>query len=264
MAFLGGVILITQRISEPQLRDAITHELGAPRNDASMYAKQLSASLSHALAKWRGDVDGSRSHPAVKQVGEIGRLQAGSIYKARHAKAPTGTPLNAKILRPHLGDPISVAPSPGGAAAPRGNLPAETGDKKKNNEKFEIFTVDYDRAPLIGQSGATTAECKLAPGPDGMCAAKVHGDDEETEVEVEELEVPAVKKAKPAAAVAPERKYTAMWCKRDWCSAVRENFGNERQACSIGKKSDRYSKEEKMKAAEGLAKLLHENKSKLL
>ncbi|CAK0904609.1 unnamed protein product [Prorocentrum cordatum] len=355
MAFLGGAIQIAQRISEPQLRDAIAHKLGAPRDGASMYARQPSAALSHALAKWRGAADGSRLHPAVKQVGEIGRLQAGSyrkaqarapsrsrspsrarppstpasgsamgpgsIYKAYHAKAPTGTPLNARISRPHLSDPISIASSPGGAAAPRKNPPAEAGDKKKNNDKFEIFTVDYDRAPLIGQSGATTAEYKLAPGPDGMCTAKVHGDDKETEVpnamcetrskwktkgtggplkrpaaaakkpagargekeraategddggggqpepdevEVEELEALAVKKAKPAAAAAPERKCAAMRCERGGCSAARDNFGNERQACSIGKKSDRYSKGEKMKAAEELAKLLHENKSKLL
>eukprot|EP00959_Pyramimonas_sp_CCMP1952_P013966 295306-Pyramimonas_sp.AAC.1 len=67
MALLGGAIQITQRISEPQLRDTITHKLGAPRDDASMYARQLSAALSHALAKWRGAVDGSRLHPAVKQ-----------------------------------------------------------------------------------------------------------------------------------------------------------------------------------------------------
>ncbi|CAK0880062.1 unnamed protein product, partial [Prorocentrum cordatum] len=137
MAFLGGAIQIAQWISEPQLRDAIAHELGTPR---------------------------------------------GSIHKAHRVKAPTGIPLNAKILRPHLSDPISVASSPGGAAAPRGDLSAETGGKKKNNEKFEIFIVDYDRMPLIGQSGATTAECKLAPGPDGARTAKVHGDDKETEV----------------------------------------------------------------------------------
>eukprot|EP00959_Pyramimonas_sp_CCMP1952_P129791 2714270-Pyramimonas_sp.AAC.1 len=50
MAFLGGVIQIAQRISEPQLRDAIAHKLGTPRDDASMYARQLSAALSHVLA----------------------------------------------------------------------------------------------------------------------------------------------------------------------------------------------------------------------
>ncbi|CAK0899827.1 unnamed protein product, partial [Prorocentrum cordatum] len=180
MAFLGGVIQITQRISEPQLRDAIAHKLGTPRDDAGMYARQLPAALSRVLAEWRGAVDGPRVHPAVRQVGEIGRLQAGCIYNARHAKAPRGIPLNAKILGPHLSDPIDIASSPGGAAAPR-KPPAETGDKRMKSDKFEIFTVDYDRMLVIGQIGATTAEYKLAPGPDGMCAAEVHGDDKETE-----------------------------------------------------------------------------------
>ena len=55
-----------------------------------------------------------------------------------------------------------------------------------------------------------------------------------------------------------------MWYKRDGCSAVRENFGNKHQACSIGKKSDHYTKAKKVKAAEKLVKLIHEKKSKLL
>ncbi|CAK0845217.1 unnamed protein product, partial [Prorocentrum cordatum] len=197
--------------------DALIHKLGTPRDDASMHARQIPAALSHALAKWRGAVDGSRLHPAAKRIGDTGRLQAGnyketkarapsgsrppsrargpstpgsasgpamspgSIYKAHNAKAPTGTPLNTKISRPHLSDPISITPSPGGAAAPEENPPAETGDNKKKNKKLEIFTVDYDRTLLIGQSGATTAERKLAPWPDGTRTANVHGDDEETE-----------------------------------------------------------------------------------
>ena len=177
MAFLGGVIQITQRISEPQLRDALIKKLGTPKDDASMYARQISAALSNILYKWRGAVDGSRLHPAVRQIGDIGRLQAGktkrapsrsrspsrtrvastpgsasgsamspgSIYKAYNVKAPTGIPLSmgAKTLRPHASDPISIASSPGGAAAPKKNIPSETGKEKKKNEK-EIFTVDYD------------------------------------------------------------------------------------------------------------------------
>eukprot|EP00959_Pyramimonas_sp_CCMP1952_P309415 6475160-Pyramimonas_sp.AAC.1 len=67
-AFLGGAIQITQRISEPQLRDAITHKLGTPRDDASMYARQFPAALSRVLAKWGGAVAGSRLRPAVKQA----------------------------------------------------------------------------------------------------------------------------------------------------------------------------------------------------
>ena len=362
MGFLGGCIQITQRISEPQLRDAVVRKLGMSKDDANMYARQLAAALSNVLDKWRRAVDASKMHPAVKQIGDIGRLQPGykktkaratsrsrspsrtrvactpgsasgsmspgSIYKAYNVKVPTGIPLSmgAKTLRPHTSDPISIAPSPGGAAAaPKKNLPTETGDKKKKNEKLEIFTVDYERMLLIGQSGGTTTEYKVTPGPDGMCTANVHGEDKATEVpnamyetwlkkkknpkgaplkrpaaaakkpagawgeeerapteeedhdegeeeeqlepdevEAEDEEAPAVKKAKPAAAAAPERNYTVMWYKRDGCSAVRENFGNKHQVCSIGKKSDHYTKAKKVKAAEKLVKLLHEKKSKLL
>ena len=35
---------------------------------------------------------------------------------------------------------------------------------------------------LVGQSGGTTAEYKLTPGPEGACTASVRGDDKETEV----------------------------------------------------------------------------------
>ena len=51
MGFLGGCIQLTQRISEPQLRDAVIHKLGMPKDDASMYARQLSAALSNVIEK---------------------------------------------------------------------------------------------------------------------------------------------------------------------------------------------------------------------
>ncbi|CAK0877084.1 unnamed protein product, partial [Prorocentrum cordatum] len=117
MGFLGGCIQISHRTSEPELRDAVIHELGMPR----------------------------------------------SIHKACNAKPPMGIPLSKKSLKQRASDSID-------------------GDEKKNDENLEICTVDYERMLLIGQNGATTTECKLAPGPDGMRTAKVHGDDKETKV----------------------------------------------------------------------------------
>eukprot|EP00959_Pyramimonas_sp_CCMP1952_P188406 3939995-Pyramimonas_sp.AAC.1 len=34
MGFLGGCVQIAHRISEPQLRDAVIHKLGVPKDDA--------------------------------------------------------------------------------------------------------------------------------------------------------------------------------------------------------------------------------------
>ena len=100
MAFLGGAIQLTKRISEPQVRDAVINKLGVPRDDASMYARQISAALSNVITKWRGAKDGSKLHPAVKQIGEIGRLGPGKTKtrapsRSRSPRRAASTPASA-------------------------------------------------------------------------------------------------------------------------------------------------------------------------
>ncbi|CAK0790393.1 unnamed protein product, partial [Prorocentrum cordatum] len=67
MAFLGGAIQLTKRISEPQVRDASINVLGVPSDDARMYAREISAALSHVFRNFRNATYGSKLHSAVQQ-----------------------------------------------------------------------------------------------------------------------------------------------------------------------------------------------------
>ena len=98
MAFLGGAIQLTKRISEPQVRDAVINKLGVPRDDASMYARQISAALSNVISRFRKATDGSKLHPAVQQIGSIGRLEPGSGNK-KQTRTPSRSPRSRSPAR---------------------------------------------------------------------------------------------------------------------------------------------------------------------
>ena len=87
------------------------------------------------------------------------------------------------------------------------------------------------------------------------------GGEEEDQGEPDDAEDVA---RKNAAADAPVRRHVVVWHMKYGCSAAREAYRNKRQACAIGKKSDRYSKSNKMKATYQLAGLLRAKRKRRL